>query len=187
MLTPKENYLQMLRGEIPEYIPSGFEPYSDFLWVDDFATPAFAPRGFAFNPWGVRFVGSRDLGNGALPEPGRFILKDITKWRDVIKNPDIRNVDFEAYYKKDVEGKDRKNIAIVALGGDYFQTLVSFMGFEEAMLAMVEEPDEVIALNEYLSEYNLEVLSRKFDIVKPDVYMIADDCAAARTPFFSPE
>ena len=187
MLTARENYLKVLRGEIPEYVTSAYEPFADTMWLDYYFKPVYAPDGFNFSPWGVRYVGSPDLGMGGMPEPNFIILRDITKWREVIKNPGTDNIDFEKHYNKLCEGRDRENLALVVNGGEYFQTLVSFMGFAEAVMAMFEEPDEVYAMFEYLSEYNIEVAKQKIKYTKPDIYMISDDCAAARHPFFSPD
>ena len=63
-------------------------------------------------------------------------------------------------------------------GGDYFLTLVSFMGFEDAMLALYEEPEEVKALLEYVSEFYIEVLKQQIRWLKPDTISIMDDDAA---------
>jgi hypothetical protein len=177
----------MLRGEIPEFVPSFFESAFSLgsLAGDAFTTPINAPTGVAYSPWKVKFVGQAETNFGAIPEPNNFILHDITKWRDVIKNPDVSDVDFEKHYKKVVEGKDRENLLVSFGGGDYFQTLVSFMGFTEALMAMYEEPEEVYALLEYVSEYYVKILKYQLQYGKPDVYMIADDCAAAAAPFFS--
>jgi hypothetical protein len=190
MITPKENYLMMLRGEIPDYIPSFFEPSVDMLngpELAEFSMPVYAPNGPEWSPWGVKYVGSPENNFGAIPEPGNFILKDITKWRDVIKNPSLKDVDWEGRFQKVLEGKDRTTKAIGIIGGDYFQTFMSFMGFTEGLLAMYEEPEEVYALLDYISEYSLEVTKAFLHYGKPDVFMLADDCAAARAPFFSRE
>jgi hypothetical protein len=191
MISPKENYLMMLRGEVPEYVPSFFIPYSDMMLAVpeelEFGSPINAPNGPKYSPWGVKFVGSPENNNGAIPEPGNFILHDITKWRDVIKNPDLSDVDWEGRVRRGLSGMDRETKTINFGGGDYFQTLVSFMGFEEALMAMFEEPEEVYALLDYVSEYNLEVMKNLLYYGKPDTYMLVDDCAAAKSPFFSPE
>lgn len=185
MLSPKENYLRMLSGEIPEYVPSFYEPYSEMIWLDYYFKPVFVTQGFAYSPWGVRYVGSRELGNGGIPEPNFIILRDIRSWRDVIKNPDISGIDFETHYKKSVEHIEREKKAVVINGGEYFQTLVSFMGFEGALIAMYEEPDEVYALLDYISQYSIEVARNRIRYTEAEIYMISDDCAAARAPFFS--
>lgn len=189
MLTPKENYLTILRGELPEWIPAFYEPYMVMLEKDPgFGTPIMAPAGPLYSPWGVKFVGSGPENNyGAIPEPGNFILKDIRRWRDVIHNPDLSHVDWERMLTKKLAGTDPAQLLVCASGADYFQTLVSFMGFEEALIAMYEEPEEVYALLDYVSQHCLEVMKQEIRWCHLASYGIADDCAAARAPFFSLE
>ena len=184
-LTPKENYLTVLRGEIPEYIPSMiFTPYSDRI-IEDQIAPVTAPDGPVMTVYGVEYVGSKEIMCGAMPAPGKILLHDIMKWRDVIKNPDNSHRDWESFYKKQTDKLDRTNKVISCHGGDYFLTLVSFMGFENALLAMYEEPEEVYALFDYVSEHYLEVERQQFKYVKPEIYSIMDDDSAYRAPFFS--
>ena len=45
----------------------------------------------------------KETGYASIPEPGNFILDDITKWRDVIKAPEVPDVDWEAMAKADFE------------------------------------------------------------------------------------
>lgn len=184
-LTPKENYLKVLRGEIPERTPSLFlEPCMEAV-MEEMIAPVSAPNGPVMTVYGVEYIGSKEINNGALPAPGKFILHDIRKWRDVIKNPDTSHRDWEGYYKKQTDKFDRANKAVACHGGDYFLTLVSFMGFTEALMAMYEEPDEVCALFEYVSQHYMNVARQQFEYVKPDIYSIMDDDAALRAPFFS--
>jgi hypothetical protein len=186
-LTPKENYLKVLRGEIPEYIPSFmFAPYSEAV-LEEMIAPVMAPNGPVMTVYGVEYVGSKEIMCGAMPAPGKILLHDILKWRDVIKNPDTSDRDWEGYYKKQTDKFDRANKTVACHGGDYFLTLVSFMGFEGALLAMYEEPEEVYALFDYVSEHYLNVMRQQFTYVKPDIYSIMDDDAAYRAPFFSKE
>ncbi len=183
-MNAKENYLTMLRGEIPEYVPSMFEPRMAF-YTEEWLTPVYAPNGPVVTKLGVTYVGSPDLNNGAMPKPGEYILDDITKWRDCIHAPDTSSFDWEAYYKEKTKDVDRKTQSLAATGGDYFLTLISFMGFENAMLALYEEPEEVKALLEYVSKFYVEVLKQQLRWLKPDTVSIMDDDAALRAPFFS--
>ena len=185
-MNAKENYLTMLRGEIPEYVPSMFEPRVAH-YNEEWLTPVYAPDGPVVTKLGVTYVGSKDLNNGAMPMPGVHILEDITKWRDCIHTPDTSSFDWEAYYKEKTKDVDRKTQSLTATGGDYFLTLISFMGFENAMLALYEEPEEVKALLEYVSEFYLEVLKQQIRWLKPDTMNVMDDDAALRAPFFSVE
>ncbi len=183
-MNPKENYLTMLRGEIPEYIPSMYEQRVG-RFTEDLLTPTYCPNGPIITSFGVKYVGSPDLFNGAMPEPGFILLDDITKWRDVIKAPDLSDFDWEKYYHDKIKDIDRTTQYIPVGGGDYFLTLVSFMGFENAMIAMYEEPEEVHALLEYVSEFYLLVLKQQIRYIKPDTLGLMDDDAAYRAPFFS--
>ena len=185
-ITPKENYLMLMRGETPEYVPAGYiERTAEFVTEDQLA-PVSCPNGPIKTVYGVTYVGSADLMNGALPA-GQPILSDITKWRDVIRNPDNSHRDWAGYYKKQTDRFDREHLVVKCHGGDYFLTLVSFMGFADALLAMYEEPEEVYALFEYVSEHYLEVMEKQLEYVRPDIYTIMDDDSAARAPFFSLE
>jgi hypothetical protein len=183
-ITPKENYIMMLKGEIPEYVPSYFESSKDTI-ADELIAPVFAPNGPITTVYGVEYIGTADNNWGALPTPGKVILRDITKWRDVIKNPDLSHRDWEAYYNKELKNKDRANKLLAVHGGDYFLTLVSFMGFEGALISLYEEPEEVKALLEYVSEFYIEVMKNQIKYCKPDCYNLMDDDAALKSPFFS--
>jgi uroporphyrinogen-III decarboxylase len=61
------------------------------------------------------------------------------------------------------------------------------MGFEGALLAMFEEPDEVIALLTHISEFYTLVLKKQMYYLKPEIYILMDDDSAYRAPFFSLE
>jgi hypothetical protein len=176
----------MLNHESYEYVPSMLEPYMAGV-TDELLTPQMAPNGPIVTGLGVTYVGSPDNGFGAMPKPGEVVLDDITKWRDIIKLPDLSGRDKEAYYKARSGQIDRSQVAVVTDGGDYFLTLVALMGFENAMLALYEEPEEVLALLEHISKFYIEVTKDIFRYVKPEVYILMDDDAAYRAPFFSLE
>jgi len=185
-MTPKENYLRMLRHEAYQYVPSMMEPYMAGV-TDELLTPNMAPNGPIVTGLGVTYVGSADNGFGAMPKPGTVVLEDITKWRDVVKLPDLSKRDKEAYYKERAKNIDRSQVAVVTDGGDYFLTLVALMGFEGALLALYEEPEEVLALLTHISKFYVEVTKDIFYYAKPDVYILMDDDCAYRAPFFSLE
>lgn len=187
MLSPKENYLRTLDGEIPEYVPSHFDPYMRPSF-DEMLTPNSVPDGKPFvTSLGVTYVGSKEVNYGAMPEPGNIIIDDITKWRDKLKIRDTTGRDWEGYYKKKSEEIDRTKMCASVDGGDYFLTLVSLMGFEGALMALYEEPEEVKALLTEISKFYTMVMKKQMQYLKPEVYILMDDDAAYRAPFFSLE
>jgi hypothetical protein len=176
----------MLRHEPYEYVPSMMEPYMAGV-TDELLTPQMAPNGPIVTGLGVTYVGSPDNGFGAMPKPGQVVLEDITKWRDIVKLPDLSGRDKEAYYKARSAHVDRSKVVVVTDGGDYFLTLVALMGFENALLALYEEPEEVLALLTHISKFYTDIMKDIFRYVKPDEYILMDDDAAYRAPFFSLE
>jgi len=185
-MTPKENYLRMLRREIPEFLPAYIEPFMMPV-KEELLTPQAAPDGPIVTSLGVKYVGCPELNNGAMPAPNQIIIDDITKWREQLKIRDVEGRDWEGYYKKVSENLDRENMCVCIDGGDYFLTLASLMSFEGALLAMYEEPEEVTAFFEHISEFYTMVLKKQLHYLKPDIYVLMDDDSAFRAPFFSLE
>lgn len=180
-MTEKENLLRMYRGELPAYLPDrGFQHVKCSHFVD-----VKAP-GYHVDEFGVEYIGKDDVFGGApVPYPGRYILDDITRWRDVIKAPDLSGVDWEACAKKDLADIDREQFGVVYYGGKIFQRLCDFMGFTEGLCAIAEEPEEVYALFDYLCAFNEEIFKNIVRWYKPEAICIADDTATARAPFIS--
>ena len=192
-MTEKENYLRLLRGEIPDHvpvlipipgsdIPAAQFPYTISLLND------FRLKGGGKDIWGVEYVPVYEAGNALLPKPNDFILDDITKWRDVIKAPDISDYDWEKVLKDELENLpiDRTQTALnMSLHVGYFQNLMAFMGFSNGLCAMYEDPDEVLALFDYMCQFYCTVTEKVIDIVKPDIYGVLDDTAAWAAPFIS--
>ena len=174
----------MIKNRYPEYVPSMCEPYRAPCF-DELLTPNSAPDGPIVTSLGVTYVGSPDNNFGAMPKPGEVVIDDITKWRDQLKIRDVTGRDWEGYYKKKSEGVDRSQVCMCVDGGDYFLTLVSLLGFENALLALYEEPEEVKALLTEISKFYTMVLTKQMEYLRPEVYILMDDDAAYRAPFFS--
>jgi hypothetical protein len=196
-LTEKENYKMLMSGQQPEWVPfSSLGPRPDgkpapvgtvFPGLLDSSITA---PGKVTDVLGVTYVPVPEAANAKLPEPNNFILKDIRKWRDVIKAPDISGIDWEAMAKKDFEFFNvNPKDSLVSLGSHfgYFMYLMAFMGFSEGLCAMYEEPEEVKALMEYLCDFFVKVIRSSIDYYKPDIFDMCDDIAAEKNPFISPE
>ena len=195
MLTEKENYLKALSGEQPEWVPSytfgampgAAKPVPTHMHEPPILIPHRLAGG-GKDIWGVNYVPTVETANAILPEPDNFLLKDIRQWRDVIKAPDISGVDWEDMVKKNLEQTkiDRTQTALALnLHFGYFQHLMSFMGFSEGLVAMFEEPDEVMDLFTYICDFFMEVAKNVIDIYKPDVLTFMDDTAAWGSSFIS--
>ncbi len=190
MITEKENYLRILRGEKPEWVPRyrmGVDENNPCCTVSPGPLARRdLPNGNFLDIWGVEFVGTESMGGAALPVPGKFILEDVTKWRDVIKAPDLSGVDWEAQAAKDLAGIDRDKCAVkLNLGGGYFMNLMNMMGFMEGLMALYTEPEAVKELMQYLSDFYCGVEEQALKYYKPDIFGLGDDMATAQQPFIS--
>lgn len=201
MISAKENYLRCFRGEEPQWIPthgmSCGEQYDYFCQPVNFryeprlTTPHRYNNG-GLDMWGVEQITTPESMGGLQPKPGLHILDDITKWRDVIKAPDISGIDWEKACKADFAhlgiSFDHKDTALsFSTDMGIFTMLVEFMGYVDALIAMYEEPEECKALFEYMTDFYCKVCECCVDIVKPDIWHIADDICAQDRPFVTNE
>ena len=115
-LSFKENALLAYQHKEPEYLPIP----SDF--------DISAPRGMNFinesisvegtaNDWfGQSWTWESKVG-APNPTPGVRLIEDITKWRDVIKCPDLSKLDWEGRAAQDTANWDRdRKLSRVILG-----------------------------------------------------------------------
>lgn len=197
-LTPKDNFLRVLRGEIPESIPlqnMGFTGYNGeatyriigpSLFDETHLTPC--PNG-RVDIWGVNYVTSESTGFGAIPEPGNFLLEDVTQWRKIIHAPDIpKDIDWEVLAKRDWEASGidyNQSAAMAVVGLMPFQQFIAFMGFEEGLCAMFEEPEEVSALLHYMADVYEPIVEKTAEYYQADCVYFLDDTASKYNPFIS--
>ena len=184
-----------MRGEHPQWVPRFFvfpDPYSKYEPSMQVVPPSFLgerrTKEGGFDIWGVEYIATGEMSFSALPVPNQFMLDDITKWRDVIKAPDVSGIDWEAMAKKDLSKINREETAVVLnTHSGCFQRLMAFMGFTGGLCAMFEEPDEVRALYDYMSDFYLNVTKKCIEHYKPDIFEFVDDTATALNPFVSLE
>jgi hypothetical protein len=198
-LTPKENLLRTLWGEIPEWVPS-YSYYGPLPGVDEEPpnmgvrlAPLQGTRGpqGGNDIWGVPYEPVEMVGGFSLPKPGVFILKDIRKWQDVVKVPEeLWTLDWKAVAEDAMTklpySRDRVSLWYSPTGG-YFMQMMGLMGFTEGLCAWFEEPDAVKEMLAYMHKFYLHVCEQVFDVIQPDVLSLADDTASERTPFVSRE
>jgi len=205
-LTSKEKYLGLYQGYIPDDVPL-MMPYPGEAPATAMAGPmdlmmgeaakvfAAAMGGGDGGPpptswhdiWGVPYVANAETGYGGLPEPGKFLFDDITKWDKYVKKPDIdTNIDWEARAAADTANIDRSQTAVsCGVGLMPFEQIMAFMGFTEGLCALVEEEEACIELLNFLCDYFVPIVEKEVEYYKPDILGIGDDSASKYAPFFS--
>jgi uroporphyrinogen-III decarboxylase len=180
-MTEKENYLKILKGETPEWIPLYWDACQ---WMMPSVMESPMLTGKERDVYGVPYV---IHANGAIPRPNDFIMKDIADWRTAVNIPTLEGYDWEGAAQKDCAILD-KNKAVAFLTDGPFLPLINAMGFEGGLMAMAEEPEEVMSFFETLTAFQDKVLDNVLKYYHPiDVVIIGDDVATARDLFISPK
>lgn len=190
-ITPRENYLRLLKGDDPQYICD----------TGHYTGRPMSDRGFGFHgqqtpgefkdPWGVTWV--LEPGQpAAVPftNDSNKVIKDITEWDKYIKDvpwPSKVNVDW-APFEEQAKNFDRKNqLFMLIVPRGLFEMTHALMGFEDALVNYVLEPEAMGELLDVLLQFKLECLQLAIDHVHPDMIMIHDDWGSRNSLFMSPE
>ena len=180
----KENYLKVIRGEEPDWVPLYFDA-CDWVFTGFMLDYVNKERKFdIFNvEWEINDAGK-------MPKPDRKLLEDVTKWREFVNFPDTSKIDWEQMAAEALR-MHNPNKAMGyrtdGCGGNFFIPLMNMMGFEEGLCALLEEPEAVDELFDAVTVLTEEAMRHLIPIYKPDVVIIDDDMAAATNLFISTE
>lgn len=127
---------------------------------------------------------------GSIVRPGNPTLTDITKWREVIKFPDVDSWDWAGEVEKERENlqKRTKFVFFTILTG-YFERLISFMDFGPAAYTLMNRKvkQDVKDLMDALADLWIDIVDHVHeyygDLV--DGITLHDDWGAQDGPFFS--
>ncbi|MFZ7120146.1 MAG: methyltransferase [Eubacteriaceae bacterium] len=128
--------------------------------------------------------------NGSMVRPGNHILKDANDWEKVLKFPDIDSWDWEGSAKANNGKFLSANTFNNAwqINGWWFERLISFMGFEGAAEALVDDDqkDAVKALFEATTDLGCRIVDKFVEYYENiDGITVHDDWGSQRSPFFS--
>ena len=185
-ITARENYLRAIRHEKTEYLPDLFAAVH-YIFAGGFhERPPFNKGG---RDWfGVEWIYG-ETGGAPVPDHQKPpLLADIVQWHDKVKFPDLDAWNWEEAVKLDkVLSIDRssKLVDLMLLEGP-FERLHSLMGFENALIALMEEPEEVTAFFDAFMEYKCKLIDKTAEYYNPDIIMFHDDWGTQLNMFFSP-
>ena len=185
-----DNMRLLFQEDHPMWIPcnrAGTVNFSPNVYPDNVA------RNFGgTDMYGVNWV-FVPVVNGAMEDPGiPHLLTDVNDWPKVIRFPDVDSWDWAGSRAENLHVLQQKGKWITShlLNGCWFERLISFMGFENAALAMIDDDqaDALLALFDKTTEV-MERIVDKFAEYFPEVddLLIHDDWGAQRAPFFSEE
>lgn len=203
MTTEKENYLKVLRGEQPEWVPNYLDAIALCMPVvyENKVIPGSGNPNKKFKDifgiehedrekytdmLGIEWTQTID---GQIPTPGKHLITDITKWREQVNYPfpDLDKIDFKTQAEGYYSVVDHNQKAVVCLVFGRYEMLMDLMGVDNALCALIEEPEAVHDFFTEFTNFQEKTLRVSFPYYKPDVVLIPDDVATVKDLFMSPE
>lgn len=183
-LTQKENLRRFYNHELPEYFPD----LGKALHTHMFYGIEERPLSTDADAFGVLYAKDPILNVYNIPrEP--YVLADVTKWREVVKFPDVDGADWEQIAADSGitdEIRKEKLISVLLQAGIY-ERYHSLLGMEEAMVALLEEPQSAKELIDAIGEYKYKLIEKILKYFKPDILRQHDDYGTQNAMQMRPE
>jgi uroporphyrinogen-III decarboxylase len=178
-ITPGENLMLALSHKKPLWMPNFYA--SSQLYQSAIARDSPIERDRDAVDWfGVEYRYSAAQGSNT---PQGNVLSDITAWEDTLVWHDLSQYDWAADGARLV--RDPSLALFMRMSNGPFERLHMLMGFEQALIDLITEPETVRAFLERLVDFKIELFNRIRDHVPLDYIVGGDDYGTMRAPFFS--
>ncbi|MBR0131000.1 MAG: uroporphyrinogen-III decarboxylase [Firmicutes bacterium] len=185
-MTQRENILKVYNHQKPEFTPIYMEAvHIAGIWSNN----ETGVRGEEVRP-GVKtdvFGTEWSMTHGApVPMPGNYVLDDICNWRNLVF-PDPYSWDWDYLASVELKDYDKTKALVYFCEQGCFDRLTQLLGFEKALMALVEEPDECYVFFQAMADYKIKVIECVAKHYHPDVFTYTDDIAQATSLFMRPD
>ena len=196
----KDAWRQMALERKPLWVGTGVETFNFYPDL----IPDNRARGFV-NDGGIRLddseKGGKDMfgieweyipvAGGSIEKPGiPHPFDDANDWETSLNWPDVDSWDWESCAERNKAFLDNNRFNYIPLlNGFGFERLISFMGFEEAAMALIDEDQEeaLASLFDKLSDLYCKIIDKCCEHFNIDGFLVHDDWGSQRSPFFSVE
>jgi len=188
----KGNYLNFLNHRPTTFIPNSFtgNKIYGFGAINGPAIEKGNQFGDGMDGFGIKWEYPSTGGGAAIPDVNYTVMDDVTEWREKVHIPDPAAYDWKADYEMECKmlGEPDREHQIIdfGFGNGVFERLAALMGFEDALVAIASEPEEVNALFTAITDYKIKALDYIIDAWHPDTITYFDDVATQRNLFISP-
>lgn len=189
-ISKRENFIMAMDHKKPVWTPINFVDNAEVGFALG-PGPWFekGPIGGGYDGFGVRWLNPTSGGGAPIPAPNESILdsENIQDWKKIVKFPNVNDFDWADYAKAELAPYDRKEVAIdFGSGNGPYERLAALMGFEEALIALHEEPEACYELMGAIVDYKIQVIEKVAKYYKADYFTNYDDVATEKGPFMSP-
>lgn len=182
-VSPAENYGLIIRGERPFWLP-GMNDINMIMGT-------FLPDNEARLKGGMDFFGLEwvfvPVAGGATRKPGAPYISDMNTWREKLTFPDLDKYPWELL-KEDIKPGDDRASFVTILNG-IFERLISFMDFDGAAMALIDEEQEeaILEFFDVQADFYCRLVDKYVEYGNPMIISFHDDWGSQRAPFFSPD
>lgn len=192
MLTEKQNLLETIRGGSPDHLVNQ-RSYMEALF-DPITVGCIGFCGYGetrVTDWGVTVAWLEGTpGQFPVDAPDQRVITDITKWSQQLKAPDPASYTQEMWapYVEQASKIDRSQRFVACdISQGIFEKMHSFMGMEETLVNLFEEPEHSRDLIDFLVDWEIECAKLQIDMLHPNVLFHCDDFGSQRSLFMSPQ
>ena len=193
-MTPRENFVHFLKHEPYEWTPTS----ADQIYFHPAEIPDHVARAMVFqqepytgpkggkDKFGVDWVFVPSVGGSMETAP---LFDDICDWEKYITMPNLDDIDWEGCAKRNAEFLHCDKMIHSSIYTGYFERLISFVGFENASIALIDddEKEAVHKLFDQLTELYIDEIRRLKKWFHVDIVELHDDWGNQRSLMFSVE
>ncbi|MDR1422461.1 MAG: hypothetical protein LBI64_06335 [Coriobacteriales bacterium] len=195
MLNERENFMELMTGGTPDHLVTQWSPFVPIM-IDPLQryTRGNRKKGTtSIDRWGTTISWPDDQ-PAAIPlnEGDLKVVKDVTRWREYVKTPDLEGAAAVPGAWDDARAAmdklDRKaEMTMCFMGTGIFEQLHFLMGFEDALVDLLMEQEAIDELIEEIFQYRYTYARLLIENLKPDVICSHDDWGAKHQLFMHPD
>ncbi|MDC7287791.1 hypothetical protein NXH76_08265 [Blautia schinkii] len=181
--SPRENMKLLLEHKVPKYLPMSGDTYPitpDIICersYDNLTGPDWFGCLWTFEP-----------GIGAtMVKPGDEMIDTIEGWRNTVKFPDLDALDWAECAQGIAKYYDDNRMSDWWLQVGLFERLHSLMGMENALMALLEDEDEVAEFFDALTEHKVKIIKKLTSHFRVEMICYHDDWGYNKDGFIPPK
>lgn len=187
-MTERENVLRLFRGELPEWLPLAARCM--VMAGRQLADIERSHKEECVDWFGVHWLPQTAMGGVTHPDVNQPpVLKDATLWREQVRFPDLDRIDFVALgaeAQREIDANSDK-LSFMMFEHGPWERLTLLMGFENALMALLLEPEAVLAYANAMADFKIDFLERLSKYVRYDLILYQDDLGSTQGPLMAPE
>lgn len=196
MLTPKENFLRLMSNKSPQWLGDPFEcfncnPVTGAPYLLDAVAQshkrALHGQINRTDAWGVIWDWPEDQPGPTPNHTGdNIVIKDVTRWQEYFDFPSLDDLDW-AQTHESCSTLDRENkLVMVQSPRGLFEFSHAMMGFEDALMNYLVEPDAMFELLSTYADWKIKGALLTIDTIHPDIIVNFDDWGSKTQLFLPP-